>query len=374
MNRATVLVLLASSAFAQESPRPPQFTSPEVASDRKVTFRIHAPNAQSVTVTGGDIPNNSKGTALTKGAEGVWEGAVGPLVPGAYRYRFNVDGLAVVDPRNPATSESNDNVWSVAVAPGSDVFDVRDVPHGAVSKVHYQSGVLGRMRRMHVYTPPGYEKNTTKYPVFYLLHGSSDSDDSWVSVGRANFILDNLIAAGKAKPMIVVMPHGHTTRGGVRPSGPGEFEREFVADIMPFVESHYRVLTDRSNRALAGLSMGGGHTLNIGVPNLNKFAYLGVFSSGLFQMFGSRGPAPAREGPTWEEQNAKMLDDASMKKGLKLFWFGTGKDDFLLKSSQQTVELFKKHGFDVKYDETEGGHTWLVWRDYLQSFVPQLFR
>jgi enterochelin esterase family protein len=160
----------------------------------------------------------------------------------------------------------------------------------------------------------------------------------------------------------------------VRPSGPGEFEREFVADIMPYVESHYRVLTDRSHRALAGLSMGGGHTLSIGVPNLNKFAYLGVFSAGLFQMFGSRGPAPAAEGPSWEEQNVKVLDDASMKKGLKLFWFGTGKDDFLLKSSQQTVELFKKHGFDVKYEETEGGHTWLVWREYLQSFVPQLFR
>jgi enterochelin esterase-like enzyme len=374
MNRAIVLLLMTSAAFAQQAPRPPQFTSPEVGADRKITFRLHAPNAESVTITGGDIPNNSKGTAMTKGAEGVWEATVGPLVPGAYRYRFSVGGLAVVDPRNPATSESNDNVWSVAVVPGSDVFDVRDVPHGAVSQIHYQSATLGRMRRMHVYTPPGYEKNTTKYPVFYLLHGSSDSDNSWVSVGRANYILDNLIAAGKAKPMIVVMPHGHTTRGGVRPSGPDEFEREFLADVMPFVEKNYRVLTDRSNRALAGLSMGGGHTLTIGVPNLSKFAYLGVFSAGMFQMFGSRAPVPVRQGPSWEEQNAKILDDPAMKKGLKLFWFGTGKDDFLVKSSQQTVEMFKKHGFDVKYDETEGAHTWLVWREYLRGFVPQLFR
>ena len=372
-----LLILLASVTFAQPGPRPPQFTSPEVASDRKVTFRLHAPSAESVTLVGGDIPNNAKGTPLTKGAEGVWEVTVGPLVAGAYRYQFNVSGLSVIDPRNPSVSESNNNVWSLAVVPGSDVFDVRDVPHGAVSTVTYHSSALGRTRRMHVYTPPGYEKSTAKYPVFYLLHGASDSDNSWSSVGRANFIVDNLIAAGKAKPMIVVMPAGHTTSGGFRvPGGADEFARDFLQDVMPYIEKNYRVLTDRNNRAIAGLSMGGGQTLSIAIPNLAKFGYIGVFSSGLFQMFGTgRGPAAQTpSGPTWEDENRKVLDDASLRKGLKLFWFGTGKEDFLLKTSQQTVEMFKKHGFDVKYDETEGAHTWLVWREYLQGFVPQLFR
>jgi enterochelin esterase family protein len=189
--------------------------------------------------------------------------------------------------------------------------------------------------------------------------------------------VDNLIAAGKARPMIVVMPAGHTNRGGFQvPGGADEFARDFLQDIMPYIEKNYRVLTGRRNRAMAGLSMGGGQTLSIAVPNLARFGYVGVFSSGLFQMFGTgRGTAVQRPpGPTWEEQNLKVLDDAGLKKGLKLFWFGTGKDDFLLKTSQQTVEMFRKHGFDVKYDETAGAHTWLVWREYLQGFVPQLFR
>jgi enterochelin esterase family protein len=378
MTRATALLLLATAAFAQQPPRPPQFISPEVSADRKVTFRLHAPAAETVNLIGSDIPNNGKGTPMTKSAEGIWEVTMGPLVPGAYRYHFNVAGVPVIDPRNPAISESNNNVWSLAVVPGSDTIDVRDVPHGAVSKVTYHSSALGRTRRMHVYTPPGYEKSSAKYPVFYLLHGAGDSDDSWSSVGRAGFIIDNLIAAGKAKPMIVVMPAGHTTRAGFAvPSASDDFARDFLGDVMPHVEKNYRVLADRNHRAIAGLSMGGGQTLSIAIPNLNKFAYLGVFSSGLFQMFGTgRGPAASQppQGPTWEEQNLKALDDASLKKGLKLFWFGTGKGDFLLKTTQQTVDMFKKHGFDVKYDETEGAHTWLVWREYLQGFVPQLFR
>ena len=377
MTRAAFVVLLpVTLLLAQQPPRPPQVLSPEVSADHKVTFRIHAPNAESVSVIGTDMPNNAKGAAMTKGAEGVWEVTMGPLVPGAYRYRFSIGGVPVVDPVNPATSESNNNTWSLAVVPGSEVFDVRNVPHGAVAEVYYHSTALNRTRRMHVYTPPGYEQGSTKYPVFYLLHGASDSDDSWTSVGRANFILDNLIAAGKAKPMIVVMPAGHTTRGGFSvPGGADEFARDFLTDVIPYVEKHYRVLTDRNNRAMAGLSMGGGQTLSVALPNLNRFAYMGVFSSGLFQMFGTgRGNAPNTQSPTWEQQNAKVLDDAGLRKGLKLFWFGTGKDDFLLKTSQQTVEMFRKHGFEVKYDETEGGHTWLVWRDYLSSFAPQLFR
>jgi enterochelin esterase family protein len=306
----------------------------------------------------------------------VWEVTLGPVEPGAYRYQFSIGGVPVIDPRNPSVSESNNNVWSLVTVPGSDVYDTRSVQHGAVASVTYYSTALKRFRRMHVYTPPGYELGREKYPVLYLLHGASDSDDSWSSVGRAGFILDNLIAAGRAKPMLVVMPAGHTNSGGFRmPNTGDEFSNDFLSDIMPYVEKNYRVINDRASRALAGLSMGGGQTLTIGIPHLDKFGYLGVFSSGLFSMFGTRPGAPAPPpGPSWEEQNAKALDNPALKKGLKLFWFSTGKEDFLLKTTQSTVELFRKHGFNVVYEESEGGHTWLNWRAYMNQFVPLLFR
>ena len=299
---------------------------------------------------------------------------VGPVPPGAYRYNFSVDGLTVIDPRNPATSESNNNTWSLVNVPGADWLDTRDVPHGAVASVTYYSTALKRFRRLHVYTPPGYELGEGKFPVFYLLHGSGDSDNSWSTVGRAGFILDNLIAAGKAKPMVVVMPAGHAGAprgGGPRPTV-DEFTQDFLTDIMPLIEKRYRVAPDRQSRALAGLSMGGGQTLTIGIPNLEKFGYLGVYSAGVFGIAGGRGGAPG--GPSFEEQNKAKLDDASLKPGLKLFWFATGKDDFLVATSRATVEMFKKHGFEVVYKETEGAHTWLNWRDYLNEFAPQLFR
>jgi enterochelin esterase family protein len=290
-----------------------------------------------------------------------------------------VDGVRTLDPVNTRSSESNTAMWSMFYIPGIDLEEVRDVPHGAIAEVFYPSSVLNTTRRMHVYTPPGYESDTRKYPVFYLLHGASDSDDSWSSVGRAGFIIDNLIADAKAKPMIVVMPAGHTNRAGFRmPGANDEFTRDFVTDIRPYVEKHYRVLTDRAHRAIAGLSMGGGQTLNIAIPHLNDFAYVGVFSSGLFQMFPVRRPGapapPPSTGPNWEEQNQASLDDAAAKKGLKLLWFATGKEDFLLKTTEGTVELFKKHGFNPVYKESPGAHTWINWRNYLAEFAPQLFQ
>jgi len=231
---------------------------------------------------------------------------------------------------------------------------------------------------MHVYTPAGYELGEGKLPVFYLLHGASDSDDSWTSVGRAGFILDNLIAAKKAKPMVVVMPAGHTGpfRWGAPMPKVDEFTQDFLTDIMPYIEKNYRVFTDRQNRALAGLSMGGAQTLNIGIPNLDKFAYLGVYSSGIFGITGGGrgGNTNTPAGPTFEEQHKTTLDDAKLKEDLKLFWFATGKDDFLVSTSRATVEMFKKHGFNVSYTETDGGHTWINWRDYLNTFAPQLFQ
>lgn len=366
---------LAFSAFAQRPPgQNPPPNSPEVAADRQITFRLQAPKAESVKLAGGDLPGLGQGKDMTKGTNGVWEVVVGPVPPGSYRYNFNVDGLSVTDPRNPKTSESNENSWSLLHVPGAEWQDTTNVPHGAVAEVTYWSDTLKKFRRMHVYTPPGYEAGSDKYPVFYLLHGAFDSDDSWSTVGRAGFILDNLIAAGKAKPMVVVMPHGHT--GPFRfgsGSMSGEFEPDFVNDIMPLIEKRYRVRTDRANRALAGLSMGGAHTLNIGVPHLDQFAYLGVFSSGIFGIVPRPG-APAPQEPSFEEKNKALLDDAKLKDGLKLFWFATGKDDFLVETSRKTVDMLKTHGFNVVYRETEGAHTWDKWREYLHEFAPQLFQ
>src|SRR6185503_17824555 len=326
------------------------------------------------------------------------EATTNAIPAGAYRYVFNVDGVTVADSRNPVTSQTNTTIYSLAVVPGSDVFDTRNVPHGAVASVYYNSTTLGGLRRAHVYTPPGYEAGRDKYPVFYLLHGAGDVDDSWTSVGRAGFILDNLIASGKAKPMIVVMPAGHVNGAGAALGAPPQtppaantagtprpdpFVTDFVNDLMPFVEKSYRVQTDRQSRAIAGLSMGGGQTLNIAIPHLEKFAYVGVFSSGVLGGGRGRGAAPAANTPAqpeppfgeaWEKQNLAALDNASARKGLRVLWFSTGKEDGLIGTTRNTVELLKKHGFNPVFVESEGGHTWLNWRDYLTQFAPQLFQ
>jgi enterochelin esterase family protein len=250
---------------------------------------------------------------------------------------------------------------------------------------------------MHIYTPPGYELGTGRFPVFYLLHGAGDSDESWSSVGRAGFILDNLIAAKKAVPMIVVMPAGHTSRtpigrgappsaaaseGGLTPTE--EFVMDFVDDVMAYVEKNYRVIADRPHRAIAGLSMGGNQTLNIATEHLDRFTYVGVFSSGLIGAMG-RGAAPAAAvapppgaapafDARWEQDHAAALDNVALKKGLKVFWFATGSDDRLMPTTKGTIELFKRHGFSPTFTESAGGHTWANWRDYLNTFAPQLFR
>ena len=392
---AGLWVALASPAFVaaqpagQTPPPPPQVVSPEVLPDQRVAFRIYAPQARAIRLAGSDIPGVGRDTQLVRGEQDVWEIRLGPLGAGAYRYNFNVDGVATIDPRNPAISESNNNVWSLVYVPGSDLFDTKPVPRGAVAEVTYHSAALGRYRRMHVYTPPGYELGTGRYPVFYLLHGAGDNDDAWSSVGRAGFILDNLIAAKRARPMIVVMPAGHTSRGPGSPIGRAateEFVTDFTTAVMPYIEKHYRVLTDRANTAIAGLSMGGGHTLNIAIPQLERFAYIGVYSSGLLGAFpaadtGAAAPAPAAPPASppltaveWERMNAAKLDDAALKKGLRLLWFATGKEDRLLPTTQGTVDLFKKHGFAPVFKESPGGHTWINWRNYLAEFAPQLFQ
>lgn len=351
--------------------------SPEVQDDRSVTFRIQAPNADSVKLSSSDIPGSMFGTHMKKNDRGVWELTTETLVPGAYRYNFNVDGVPVIDPRNTSISEANEHTWSLVVVPGNEMMDTREVPHGAVSEVTYYSESLGKFRRMHVYTPPGYETSDKNYPVFYLLHGAFDSDDAWSTVGRSGFILDNLIAEEMAVPMIVVMPDGHTgpfSFGNDLPMQ--EFVNDFNEDIKPYVENNYRVFTDRENRAMAGLSMGGAHTLDIAIPHLDDYAYIGVYSSGVFGLAGGPGgnEQASEEEPAYVTQNKEVLEDESLKQGLELFWFATGKDDFLIETSRATVEMFRDHGFDVVYNETEGAHTWLNWRDYLIEFTPKLFK
>jgi len=401
LNTALVLGLCALSQSANAQPtnrggrQGPAVSSPEVSADGRITFRLHAPNADKVRLSAGDLPSKGLKPEMTRGTNGVWELTVGPFDPGAYRYSFNLDGVNVVDPRNPRTSESLNNVSSLVYVPGSEVMDTKDVPHGAVASVTYYSTTLKKFRRMHVYTPPGYESGKGKYPVFYLLHGAGDCDEAWTSVGRAGFILDNLLAAHKAKPMVVVMPAGHTRSDfgfgarGAGTNGPpvDEFGADFLTDVMPYIEQHYRLRSGRENRAIAGLSMGGSQTLNVAIPHLDKFSYVGVFSSGLLGFGGGRGrtnsvsagtnaaPAAARGGfdSTWEERHRTELDDAKLKKGLALLWFSTGKDDFLVNNTKSTVEMFKKHGFNPVYEESSGGHTWINWRNYLIEFAPKLF-
>lgn len=371
-------------ALAQGPAPGPQVTSPEVSAERRVVVRIYAPEAKSVRLTASDIPGVGGATALTRGANGVWEHAIGPIEPGAYRYAFNVDGVATIDPRNPAISESNANVWSLVHVPGSAAFDTADVPHGAVAEVTYKSSSLGRFRRAHVYTPPGYETSRDRYPVFYLLHGAGDNDDSWSSVGRAGAILDNLIASKQARPMIVVMPAGHAVAQGsvIGTTATDAFVNDLVRDLMPHVEKQYRVLTDRANTAIAGLSMGGAQALAVAVPRLTRFGYVGVFSSGLLNALPlgrGRGAGPAQApaappGAEWEQANAVYLADAKAREGLRLLWFSTGKDDFLVENTRATVALFRKHHFNPVYVESTGGHTWINWRNYLTEFAPQLFK
>ena len=352
----------------------PVVVSPEVLPDARVVFRLYGPQATEVAVQGvirGRTP-------MVKGENGVWEATIGPLTPGAYQYSFVVQGVQIADPRNQERNETTTGYNSLLVVPGSEMMDTKNVPHGALAQVFYDSTVLGRPRRMHVYTPPGYGATSDRYPVFYLLHGSGDSDQSWSALGRAGIILDNLIAARKAKPMVLVMPAGHTAVPAT-PASREVFIKEFMTDILPFVEKNYRVRTERASRAIAGLSMGGGHTLNIAIPNLDKFAYIGVYSAGISGGGGGRGAAGSSAAPAapygeaWEKQHLAALDNASLKTGVKLLWFGIGKEDAALANSKATADLLKKHGFNTVFHESEGGHTWPNWRDYLVIFAPQLF-
>jgi len=372
--------------MAQGWPHPPAVVSPEVTPERSVVFRILAPGAAKVSVEAHDLTGiGPKVSEFKKDERGLWTATAEQVPPGSYRYLFNVDGVPTVDPRNAATSESNSHVSSLLTVPGAAFEDDRnDMPHGAVATVFYDSAPLGRQRRMHIYTPPGYEAGTTRYPVLYLLHGSSDSDASWSSVGRANFILDNLIASKAAVPMIVVMPAGHTAGdyddepaadGRARPKG---FAEDFVDAVMPYVETHYRVLNGRKHTAIAGLSMGGGQTINLMVSHLEQFGYVGVWSAGVFDQPHLAGTKPVwppvSVAPEWIEAHQADLDTDRDRGGLELLWFAAGADDQLLPIAKSTAAMLKQHGFNPVFVQSSGGHSWTNWREYLNEFAPQLFK
>jgi enterochelin esterase-like enzyme len=343
----------------------PSIRSVEVLPDRQVTFRISAPQATSVRFTSSDT-NPGPRSRMTKDDNGVWETTIGPLEPGAYRYNFVVDGVSTTDPQNSSISESNTHVQSLMVVPGNELMDTKDVPRGAVAQITYYSKSLGRFRRMHIYTPPGYEKNQEKYPILYLVHGYNDNDNAWSTVGRAGFILDNMIAVGKVKPMVVVMPALHTTtdmsrvrlpRGriaeGEQPDD--EFSRDFLNDIMPYAETHYRVLTDRSHRAMAGLSMGGMATRRITMSNLDKFSHICILSGGSI--------APS-----------EVSDMASFKQNVKVLFVSYGGTENGA-AARANVEAMKEAGVNsVWYESPKTGHDWITWRRSLIQFAPLLFQ
>ncbi len=377
---ATVSPSIATAQGQRRTTPNDSLKSTEVAPDRKVTFRIYAPKADEVSVSG----DFAQGGKMQKDEAGVWSLTVGPLMPDFYSYTFNVDGVRTVDPKNPMTKPGLNSLDSLFLVPGDEAeFEMtRDVPHGDVRAVWYRSGTLDMPRRMHVYTPPGYEGGDGKYPVLYLLHGSGDEDSGWSTIGRAGFILDNLIAANKAVPMLIVMPNGSLPRPTNLPQvAPGtqptpevraareamqnRFTDELMKEVMPTIEKSYRVKAAPSERALAGLSMGGGHTLRVLTTNPDQFAYVGIWSAGLF----------GGNAEEWEKRNESFLASPERVNGtVKRLEICVGDKDSLAPGSKALAEVFAKRGIKHEVHISGGGHTWINWRHYLGEFAPKLFR
>ena len=369
--------------------------STEIMPDNRVRFHLYAPNATDVRLTG-NWPDTAK-VPMTKDDRGVWSATVGPLKPELWFYRFVVNGVPTVDPQNNNVVRDALVVHNTLLVPGpgSALYQTRAVPHGTVSFVWYESPALKLTRRMQVYTPPGYETSQTRYPVLYLLHGYGGDENEWSAGGRAVQIMDNLIAAGRAKPMIVVMPNGHAAERMAPGTGPiegqtprpqpplvprttapatppaarpmtaatrgmvlgGDYPASFMTDVVPFVERTLRVAPGRENRAIAGLSMGGMHTLAISTANPSSFDYVGVFSHA------------ARIDSTVDARLTALRDGKP-----KLLYVTVGVDDFLIENSRVLVERMKGVGLVPTYRETPGAHTFFVWRQYLGEFASQIFR
>jgi enterochelin esterase-like enzyme len=347
---------------------PPPLKSIEVQADRSATFRLRAPDATDVKVSG-DFVQGAQ--AMKKGDDGVWTFTSTPLNPAIYSYSFTVQGVRGIDPVNPVIQAGERTSASMFEVPGEKpaAYDIQPVPHGTVHVNWYESKALGVPRSIYVYTPPGYEQGRASYPVLYLLHGSGDTEAGWVTIGRANLILDNLIAAGKAKPMIVVMPYGRALQAvafGPSPrtqqADPGAFENDLLHEAIPFAEKLYRISARPDDRALAGLSMGGGQTLLIGLKHLDVFHSLGAFSAG-----GLKGSAE-------ELDKDALADSAATNRKLKVFYLACGKTDGIFAVSQNFSEVLTTHQIRHTFTPSEEGHVWRNWRNYLAEFTPQLFR
>jgi enterochelin esterase-like enzyme len=363
-----------ASAKAKEARRPgfaPSLISPEVQADRRVTFRLRAPDAKQVSVSG-EWGGGAK--AMTREEGGTWSVTLGPLDAGIYGYSFNLDGFQTLDPANPGVKPMRAPRTSILEVPGDPprIHEFQDVPHGTVRVHEYRSRSLAKRRGLYVYTPPNYDKDASaRYPVLYLFHGSGDNEATWAQFGHANLIVDNLLAQGKAKPMIIVMPDGHAAPprppgGAAATAGPegrsrniADFERDLLEDVMPFVAANYRVRNEAESRAIAGLSMGGGQSLTIGLNHTALFAWVGGFSAAVSD------PATSI--------SAALADPKATDSALRLVWIACGKDDRLVENAQRFTEVLKEKGIRHEFQVTEGNHSWPVWRRYLAEFVPRLF-
>ena len=391
-------LLMAGSAFAQQALwGGASVESPVINPDGTVTFRYQAPKAVKVTVSGDFLPTqkmifkmgdqeisyDAPGVGeLKEGQYGIWEYTTeAKVAPEMYTYTFNVDGNTVIDNNNMWVNRDIASLTSAFIVPGgrADLYTIQDVPHGTVSKVWYESATAGVDRRLSVYTPAGYEKNKKqKYPVLYVLHGIGGDEDAWLDQGRAAQILDNLIAQGKAKPMIVVFTNGNISEeaapcqnstGYIHPTTDlpktmeGTFETAFP-EVVKFIDSNYRTIAKKQSRAICGLSMGGFHTLYISLNNPDMFGYSGMFSAAI-------GVSDSSVSPIYQDFDQKLATYFS--KNPSLLWIGCGNTDFLIQSNQEFVKKLQDNNYPHEYLENEGGHIWRNWRIYLSEFVPKLF-
>lgn len=336
--------------------------SVRIEKDGSVVLSIYAPQAQNVRI-GGDIVPWGKELKVVKSDAGVWSIKVPEVKAGVYRYHFLVDGIKVFDPKSPEASETS-ALMSVK-SDGNDFFAMKQVPHGAIAQRYYYSKSLKTTRRLHVWTPAGYEKGSDNLPVLYLIHGGGDTDNSWPTVGCAGNILDNLLAEGKIKPMIVVMPNGTIPSENLMDEVP-LFAEDLMNDIIPFIEANYRVLTDKDHRALSGLSMGGMETLEAGLNHYHQFGYLWVLSSGWFEddteMYAERGAY------------LKKIA-ADFNKTVRVLHFTQGgPEDIAYKNCKAMLKLFDAAGIKYQYSEAPGGHTWHTWRNDLYNLAQKLFK
>jgi enterochelin esterase family protein len=400
MARVAAALFCSTLALAQAT-QPAAPRSPEVAPDGKVTFRILLPNAASVSVSGTypiGIVN------MTRNAQGVWSATVGPLKPEIYDYTFSADGATVLDPANIHSVRDGRQFSSVVRVPGqlSELYQIRDVPHGSVSDVWYPSPSLHMRRRMQVYTPPGYESGIARYPVLYLLHGGGGDENNWVELGYAAQILDNLIAERKTQPMIVVMPNANEDQVAspsmvpvVGESNYGEdtpalllFPESLIKDVIPFVDRTFRTKPNRGDRAIAGLSRGGAQALYAGLHNLDQFSYFGGFSGGYSLLPGTlvtiptpanvsslRGPHPNHTIDPVKFAQLNPEIGPALNKELRLFYVAIGTDDALIATHESFKSLLNSKGVKYKLLEVPGyGHEWGLWRIALTDFLPRLFQ